>query len=218
MYDAEFILKLFEPRLATLRMSQADLGKLAFGKEDNSAIQALRRGSTPSIDRVAAMAEVLGLECYLGPPRAMPVGFSESDNETDLSRVDAARGDYFAVPWHRPGLGSVLSPIAFQRQWMADHALIPDRLRAITPDELIFPGIAGKNIHAVIDTISDRRTGHDLWCYMEKGRTFIARLTFDRGNILVSGDGAFLPPRLILAADVPVVTLLGRVVWLGFVA
>lgn len=216
MYDAGFILRLFEERLASLGMSQADLGCEAFGKEDNSAIQGLRRGSTPAIDRVEAMANVLGLECYLGPPRKRPSGMAESDTETDFVRADAARGGYFAIPWHRPGLGPNLSPIAFEHQWMSDNALISDRLSAVQPDEFqVAGGESGKAI-VIIDTAAIRRASHDLWCYTEKNRTIVARATFDANDIILTSDLPTSPPRLIRQADLGAITFLGRVVWVSF--
>ncbi|MBR9822504.1 MAG: hypothetical protein GYB51_16075 [Rhodobacteraceae bacterium] len=69
MYEPEEILSLFESERERLGLSQAEVGARAFGKSDNTAFQNMRRGSAPRFDKVAALAEALGLELYLGPRR-----------------------------------------------------------------------------------------------------------------------------------------------------
>lgn len=50
-------------------LSQADVGRLAFGATDNSAFQSIRRGASPAYDRLKAIGDVLGFELYFGPTR-----------------------------------------------------------------------------------------------------------------------------------------------------
>lgn len=66
--DAAKIYSLFEERRAQLGLTQAEVGRLAFGKADNAPLQNIKKGSSPSIARVAAIATALGLEFRLGVP------------------------------------------------------------------------------------------------------------------------------------------------------
>lgn len=49
----------------------------AFGRKDNAAFQALRRGSSPGVEKLEALAEALGLEFYFGPPRDAVLSYHE---------------------------------------------------------------------------------------------------------------------------------------------
>jgi hypothetical protein len=60
-----------------------------------------------------------------------------------------------------------------------------------------------------------RRAANDIWCYEEKGKMVIARVAFDRGAIIITRENPPQPPRLLLESDRSLVTLQGRVVWLG---
>ncbi len=66
MMDASEIYALFEARRKELGLSQAEVGMLAFNKADNAALQNIKKGSSPSIERVSAIARALGLDLYLG--------------------------------------------------------------------------------------------------------------------------------------------------------
>jgi hypothetical protein len=171
--------------------------------------------SGPTLVRAEEICDALGLEFYIGPPRIPPGGFADADTETDFARPDAARGGYHAIPWHRPGLGTPSSPIALRQEWMSDHAMIPDQLRAVQPDELLVAGSGPRAVLAVIDTQAARRAANDIWCYEEKGKMVIARVAFDRGAIIITRENPPQPPRLLLESDRSLVTLQGRVVWLG---
>ena len=206
------------------RLKALDTNAFSVEKAHGLPLDAIRnvtrseKRSGPTLVRAEESCDALGLEFYIGPPRTVPGGFAGVDTETDFAVPDASRGGYFAIPWLRPGLGAPLSPIAFQHQWMSDHALIPNRLRAVQPDDLLLAGTIAQSVHVVINTEAAQRTAHDMWCYEEKGRMVVARMAFDRGAIVITRDNPPQPPRLLLGAETSLVTLLGRVVWLGFVA
>lgn len=89
---AREIYQLVEARRAQLGLSQSDLGMRAFGRPDNSAIQNLRRGSSPTLDKLDGLAAALGLELYFGPPRGESPGPASID-------LDAAA--YTALPFYQ---------------------------------------------------------------------------------------------------------------------
>lgn len=69
MLTPQQIFKALEARRKELDISQAELGARAFGVSDNSAMQALRRGSSPAADKLEALCRAVGWEFYFGPPR-----------------------------------------------------------------------------------------------------------------------------------------------------
>jgi hypothetical protein len=203
------------------RLKALDTNAFSVEKAHGLPLDAIRnvtrseKRAGPTLVRAEEICDALGLEFYIGPPRIPPAGFSDTGAENDFAQPDAARSGYFPIPWHRPGLGPPSSPIAFQHQWMSDQALIPERLRAVQPDDFLLSITGAQAVLVVIDTQSARRSTNDMWCYEEKGRMVVARLTFDRGAIIITRENPPLAPRLLLDADTDLVTLQGRVVWLG---
>lgn len=152
----EEILKEIEKALAAKGLSAAAASQLAAGNP--SVIKNLmnRRGETRShpIENLLKVADVLGLEVYVGPPRkARATGFAEDALAEITPAIDgspeALRQGYFPVPYHEeasPGAG--LAPIAFSRAWMAANGIAPETASIIrvpsthagcdlSPDDLV---------------------------------------------------------------------------------
>lgn len=79
MLSAAYIYEQLEKRRFELGLSQADVGLRAFGKADNSAFQALRKGSSPSAEKLEALCGALGLVLHIDPPNSRI--HSDPDNE-----------------------------------------------------------------------------------------------------------------------------------------
>ena len=62
------IAKIFRDQLARTGCSAANVSKAATGQKD--AIKRILDGHSPSIERAEKIAQALGLEFYIGPPRA----------------------------------------------------------------------------------------------------------------------------------------------------
>lgn len=75
---------MIEERRKARGLTQAEVGMLAFGKADNSAFQNLRRGAMPSVDKLAALAEALGLEFYIGPGREDSAGHADGQADPEI--------------------------------------------------------------------------------------------------------------------------------------
>jgi phage repressor protein C with HTH and peptisase S24 domain len=102
---------------------------LAFGKQDNTAMQSLRKGSSPAFDRVAALAAALGLELYLGPPRdTSPVPTADAEDFVAVTR-------YAALASAGTGIENTddkLEPVIFRRDWLRGIGVAPSRARLVT--------------------------------------------------------------------------------------
>jgi len=118
MFSASDLYALVEERRKELGLSQADVCMRAFGKPDNTAIQSLKKGSVPSVDRMAQLASALDLEIYIGKPR-----------ETGPVEQIVLDGAEFAqVPVHEVCLAAgggadnhteeLVGHLAFRRSWL----------------------------------------------------------------------------------------------------
>ncbi|MEM1077419.1 MAG: S24 family peptidase [Pseudomonadota bacterium] len=70
MWETDKLLEIIEDRRRELGLTQTEVTKRAFRRNDTSAIQSIRRGSSPSVEKLAAIGDALGLELYFGPKRA----------------------------------------------------------------------------------------------------------------------------------------------------
>lgn len=213
MYDADHLLRLFEPRLAELGMSQAELGAAAFGKSDNSAIQGLKKGSVPSIDRVAAMARVLGLECYVGPPRTKASAFREDRAEGACATLAPPTG-YATLVWDASANLPGIVPIAFSDAWLLRHGIDQERHLSVWLGEAPKSAPDVDRI-AIIDRQAKRSGGPHLWALRFSGpRIEALSVQFDGATPMLLPTAAHPEVRFLRSASVEPL-LLGRVLWLG---
>lgn len=214
MYAPAQLLALIEDRLEELGMSQAQLGFHAFGKADNSAIQSLRKGSSPAIDRLEAMAAAIGWEVYFGPPRQTISGMNEPVAEFDHSNSSDTRTGFSPIPWFEPKLGAGSAPVAFLDSWLSSTGLIIENLAAINAPEATPPGFDSNKTIAVIDQAAPRR-GFATWLLKEPNKTTVASVSFDGPDLVIVSATSGTAPRIIrdwLNRDVRPA---GKVVWLG---
>lgn len=217
MKTVQEIYELLEVRRNELGLSQAEVGRLAFDQADGSALQNMKRGSAPGFDRLSALADVLGLEFYLGQPRTYSKGFADPVSETDLSRVEALRGGYLPIPWHLESRRPGSSPVAFSKEWMEAHALIPDNLLAIVPDAVHLPNASFRETVVVVDTSPHRLRQNGLCAFKRAGVVQIAYVTFARELVIVAGAELSKGSAVIFPDDEAPLRPLGQVVWSGHV-
>lgn len=148
--NREEFLEIVETHRKEAGLSMAALSKRAFGSEKITAVQDLKRGSSPNLERVSALCDALGLELYIGPKREREsaVVFAEREVEKIDPSIDgspeALRLGYLPIPFaiedkaHR-GAG----PIAISRSWISDQGLDPATIAcAAIPDDAMAPSIA----------------------------------------------------------------------------
>lgn len=210
------LLELIEARRAELGWSQVDVGRKAFGKADNSVISNMKRGSSPTYDRLAAICDAMGLEFYIGKPRgsvAHSNELSENAAESELTQPDVFRRGYLPIPWlhFRPGTSSV--PVAFARSWLDANGLLPDNLACIVPDEVSLEGFDGLRTIALIDRSSSRK-GFGIFAVSD-GSISVARVLVEDDMMVVQAKDARVAPKIIKRVDAETASILGRVVWIG---
>lgn len=174
-------------------------------------IRDIRAGRIPSVDRIEALFDYLGLEAYFGPRRPstdMPVAANHLPGE------DAPSG-FITIPWAEVGFRLGSSPIAFSRGWLAEHGLIPDYLTASTPDEVQLEGHRADDTVALLDNRAALRKGHAIWCFRSKAKVFVARVTFAGSVTVVHPAHSADEPLVIDGPPDGTLSILGKVVWLG---
>lgn len=214
MYSPSELLTLIEDRLDELGMTQAQLGLRAFGKSDNSAIQSLRKGSSPAIDRLEAMAAALGWEVYFGPPRQKLSGLKEPAAETDFIVTNVMRSGFVPVPWLNPQLGDESAPVAFLNSWLSSNGLLIDNLAASKVTEIHLTGFDPRKTLALVDRAAPRR-GFGLWLFKRKLALVIAPVSFDDDAMIIQGSDPATPAQLLRNWRKSDIEPLAKVVWLG---
>jgi phage repressor protein C with HTH and peptisase S24 domain len=131
MYDAAEIYELVEARRRAMGLTQAQVGLLAFGKEDNTAIQSLKKGSSPAMDRIAEMARVLDLELYLGPPRTTPQLAEIALDGEDFAALPLHAAQASAGPGAVDGDDEIVRHLLFRRTWLRDIGVSPRDARLL---------------------------------------------------------------------------------------
>ena len=201
--------------MTELGLTQVELGMRAFGKADNAAIQGLKRGSVPALDRVAAMAKALDLEVYLGPRRE--VG--------RIEHVMVEGTDYASVPLHdaflSAGVGSangdsnIVDHLAFRRDWLKRLGINPTQacLARVSGDSM-FPTLSAGDM-VLIDR--DRRKS-SIYAFLESGEARIKRIERPDQNLMVLlSDNPEYAPQMRTSAQIAALNLsiIGKVVWSG---
>ena len=199
---------LIDQNVSARRASMAVVGH-------DGLIRDIRAGRLPSVDRIEALFEFLGLEAYFGPrrrptgPPSLSLVQTNSDPEADVPF------GFVPVPWAEFGVGKGSAPIAFARAWLAERGLKPDFLKAAIPDVLDVDHPRTDETVALLDTAPAARKGHQLWCFRESGLVRVAHMTFGGDITVISPASADDSPRIIKGAPEKELSMLGKVVWIG---
>lgn len=212
------LFQIIDAKRQELGLSQADVGRRALQQSDGSALQNMRRGSSPTVETLSKICDALGLDLYVGPPRAVVPkvdGLSEQPAESDLGKVDAFRAGYVPLPWLDSARRSGSAPIAFAISWLEANGLIPDNLACLLPDSIRISGLTASKLLAVIDTKA-ARTGYGLWAIKEAGKDIVVRALFDTDCLIIQEPSLERPPRLVHDWQKSAVRPTGKVMWLGY--
>lgn len=176
-------------------------------------IRDIRAGRIPSVDRVEALFDYLGLEAYFGPRRLLPpAGRAVAANHSPDE--DAPTG-FLTIPWAESGVRPGSAPVAFSRAWLSAHELVPDFLVATLPDVVQLEGPSTADTVALLDTRVALRKGHGIWCFRSAGKLRVANLTFAGDVTVVHPTRSELEPEIIEGPISQALKLYGKVVWLG---
>jgi len=206
---------LIRDRLTELRLN-AFAAENAAGLPPDAIRNVLRseKQSGPTLARTKEICDALGLEIRIAPKHIMA-----ALNEADFRNADgpdaAAPAGFLTLPWAEQSLGAGSAPVCFSRSWLEAHSLNIDFLQAVLPDEVDIAGVPSEDVLAVVDTRSGLRKGHGLWCYRVPGLIRVAHLTFAGDVTVVHPSRPEMEPEIIEGPVSQVMSLYGKVVWLG---
>lgn len=221
MYEAGEILAIIEARRAELGLSQIDVSLRAFGKADNSAIQSLKKGSSPSIERVAALAGALGLELYLGPIR-----------DTAEAVREATSSEFAHVPLHAAKLAAghgianvaedVIEYLAFRRDWLRRLGVAPSNaVLARASGDSMLPCVSDGDMVLIdrsktevpVRSQTAKRGRSPVYAFLDDGQARIKRIERpDDGQVILLSDNPEYPPEF---AKIENLSIIGKVLWWG---
>lgn len=227
--DADDLYAQIEARRIELGLTQAELGFRAFGKSETSAIQNIKRGSSPSFERMGALAGALGYDLYFGPPRDTGV----------IEHVMIDGADYAHIPLHDALLaagagydnsaGQVVDHIAFRRDWLERLGVTASgvRLARVQSDSMQPTMWAGDLL--MIDTTKTepmirRRDGADqrrspIYALIDGGDARVKRVERPSADTMfLISDNPDFAPELRQGCDIQTIKIVGKVVWWGHTA
>ena len=218
MYTASGILKIIEDRRRELNLSQNEVGLRAFGKADNTPIQNLKKGASPSVERMAALCEALDLEIYIGKRRditAAPSTTVEGEHFTTVARYEAegAAGNG-AINFDGPPIDH----LAFSKRWLEQNG--------ISAGDSVLINVRGDSMEPSIydgDLVMiDRRKTHirsgRIYAVREGDSLRIKRLELiPDAAIILRSDNPKYPPEHRTGEAMNDISLgvIGEVVWSG---
>lgn len=173
-------------------------------------IRDIRAGRIPSLDRVEALFDYLGLEAYFGPRRSLPSSIAANH----VPGEDAPSG-FLTIPWAEAGVRLGSAPVAFSRSWLSAHDLLPDFLVAVLPNEVRIDGPLTEDTVALLDTRVALRKGHGLFCSKLRGQIVVAHVTFAGSVTVIHPAHPDQEPVILEGPLSGALALLGKVVWMG---
>lgn len=212
VYEPNRILMMLQERMNELGLSQTQLGQLAFGKANNSAIQALKAGSSPAVDRLEAIANAIEWEVYFGPPRAMAL--AEDTPHHDLGKPEGLRAGYVPIPWHELARQKQRPPICIDQAWLDRLSIDASALAMVQPSRVQARTATAETL-AMIDRSARPSPEAQTWAYIERGTVTVGIIQNDRHALVLHGAEHGATIRLVTDKEREAIPLLGRVIWTG---
>ncbi|SNS87498.1 hypothetical protein SAMN05421763_103312 [[Luteovulum] sphaeroides subsp. megalophilum] len=211
MLTPKNLYEMLEKRRAELGLSQAEVCMRAFGKSDNSPLQSIRRGSSPSVDKLEALCAALDINFQIGSDEQHVAEPNAADQEAEEFH------DGMWIPWHSGSRHHGSAPVALSRFWMQNNSLMEGKLRAIELDHSSFPLPMSGEMLAVVD-LDAARCGKSDWVVNVDDRKIAASVEFLPDLTLIPGGGkdgrTIVIPSPSLGSD----PLIGQIRWLGILA
>lgn len=198
----------------------------AFGRQDNSAFQALRRGSSPGMDKLAALSDALGLELYFGLPRETVPSIHDRLEIGDYARIPLHEVDLAAGGGRENGREEVIDHLAFRRDWLKKIGLSPangrlarvrgDSMEPVLRDgDLVLIDISRRSIPA-----RARKPGKppraDLYAVLDGDVARVKRIEHSSpGRLVLHSDNPLYPPEVRDGSNADDLGIIGKVMWWG---
>lgn len=178
----------------------------------------MKKGATPSVEKVALLCDALDLEFYIGPRREVtPTGFAEA-TAAAFTRAGAPEAvtnafekGYLPFPWHNLARPDGPPPVLLSLAWLEANDLKPDHLSFA---EIPEPGPT----LALIDSRTAHYAGLAMWVWQENiDQKDILRIEWamrnEDGPMIIFPDADIKRPITMAHSQVKSLRFLGRAVW-----
>ena len=184
--------------------------------------------SGPTLSRVQEICDAIGLELYIGPPRASgPVEMVVVDG-TDYASVDLHDAWLSAGPGRENRGSNIVDRLAFRRDWLKREGIDPARasLARVTGDSMRPTLAAGDMVlinQALVEPPIRKRGTKDkrrpsIYAFVEDGEARIKRIERpDAETMILISDNPEYPPEIRTLGQIEQLqtTIVGRVMWWG---
>lgn len=223
------ILGIIDEALALKGLSDSAASKLAVG--NFSLIKNMRSSRSDdkryNFQALQALAGVLGLECYFGPPR-QPIG---------IKHVTIDGADFASIPLHDAKLSAgpgalnddvaIIDHLAFRLEWLRKIDVKPENAAmARVAGDSMAPAIQSGDLVLIDKSKREvplrRRTKTSslppIFAFVQDGEARVKRIERPEAKLLVlMSDNPNFPPELVTDPQPESIKILGQVVWSGHV-
>ncbi len=222
MIETSALFALLDARRAELGLSQAEVGRRAFGQSDGSALQNIRRGSSPTFDKLQRLCQVLGLEITLDGLSGAPA----------LRKTEAVSEDFAHVPLHAVSLSAgggfanaseqLVDYLAFRKDWLGKIGVPPaSAVLARAEGDSMQPCIWSGDLVLIDQSktclparkMDGKSQRGSIFAFIEDGHARIKRI--DRASdaeLLLISDNPDYGPQF---AKIETISIIGKVMWWG---
>ena len=217
------ILDAIDEALARLRLSDSAASKLAVGNYALLKNMRAARGEDKrySFQALSKLADVLGLECYFGPPRDTAPG-PRAAEPTEFAHIPLHAALLAAGDGHANHSEDVIEYLAFRRDWLRRLGVAPSNavLARASGDSMqpcVWDGdmvlIDRSKIDVPVRSPSAKRGRSPVYAFLDDGQARIKRIERpDEGQVILLSDNPEYPPEF---AKIENLSIIGKVLWWG---
>lgn len=217
------ILDAIDEALARHRLSDSAASKLAVGNYALLKNMRAARGEDKrySFQALSKLADVLGLECYFGPPRDTAPG-PRAAEPTEFAHIPLHAALLAAGDGHANHTEDVIEYLAFRRDWLRRLGVAPSNavLARASGDSMqpcVWDGdmvlIDRSKTDVPVRAPSAKRGRSPVYAFLDDGQARIKRIERpDEGQVILLSDNPEYPPEF---AKIENLSIIGKVLWWG---
>lgn len=217
--------ELLDPIFAEMRrrdLSEAALSRAAVGNPSALKNLRVRRGSgsrNHPIENLQAIANHLGLEFYIGPPRDTGGALSAEVDGLEFAAVPRFNATLSAGPDTNTDDHLAAGAIAFRRDWLAREGISPSAAMVLpVKGDSMAPTLCDGDL-VMIDRRKVTPTGRKIYALIgPEGEARVKRIERLPAALLLHSDNDNVPTELVAPSDADRIRILGQVVWWGHTA
>lgn len=226
--EKEQLLSLIKAQLKAKGLTANEASERAAGNPYLISNMGRERYKFPSVEKLAALCDVLGLELYIGPPR-----------ETGpIEQVTVEGADYAHIPLHAAMLAAgagaengseeIVDHLAFRRDWLARIGVSASSAKlarvwgdsmqpSLWPGDMILINTSAKEPPLRRRDARDQRRS-PIYALIDNGEARVKRIERPtEDQMLLISDSPDYAPELRQGSD-EAITIVGKVVWWGHTA